>query len=205
MSSNTELDQTLKPKNITCFIHYGESDDLVKIFEVLKDFRSRYGLKFSHHKGYIFFTLLSENLAELAQVRPFKISKFQTKSEYPCSKDICNKLIQQRDSFIKMSWDDNSNKLTFISRTNPRIHLQLIRRIFTDANIEFNRLEHEITVSDGSDALVNQVNQVNQVNKSSDFVLVEKKKPKDKSKYNSNKITTEYSTVKNSRPKIRSA
>ena len=38
-----------KPKNITCFIKYNEQDNLEAIFNTLKDFKSKHGLKWSHH------------------------------------------------------------------------------------------------------------------------------------------------------------
>jgi len=133
-----------KPRFITCFIHYSENDNQEQIFEVLKRFRKEKGLKFSHHRGYIFFTLLSTHLDELSRVRPFKISRFQTKSVYNCSKEVADKLMSQKDSFIRMNWDEEANTLTFLSRTVSRVHGQLIRRIFRDSQEEFIRTEYTI-------------------------------------------------------------
>jgi hypothetical protein len=133
-----------KPRIITCFVHYNKTDDQSKIFDVLKDFRNRHGLKFSHHQGYIFFTLSSEHLDELSKVRPFKVSKFQTKSEFTCTKEVADKLIEQKDSFVRMFWNDETGRLTFVSRTLSRIHGQLVRRIFKDSNQQFDRDQYQI-------------------------------------------------------------
>ncbi len=133
-----------KPRIITCFVHYNNTDDQSKIFDVLKDFRTRHGLKFSHHQGYIFFTLSSEHLDELSKARPFKVSKFQTKSEFVCSKEVADKLIGQKDSFVRMFWNDETGKVTFVSRTLSRVHGQLVRRIFKDSEQQFDRDQYQI-------------------------------------------------------------
>lgn len=133
-----------KPRIITCFVHYNKDDDQTKIFDVLKDFRTRHGLKFSHHQGYIFFTLSSEYLDELSKVRPFKVSKFQTKSEFACTKEVADKLIGQKDSFVRMFWNEEDEKITFVSRTLSRIHGQLVRRIFKDSDQQFDRDSYKI-------------------------------------------------------------
>lgn len=133
-----------KPRIITCFVHYNKTDDQTKIFDVLKDFRTRHGLKFSHHQGYIFFTLSSEHLDELSRVRPFKVSKFQTKSEFTCTKEVADKLMGQKDSFVRMFWNDETGKVTFVSRTLSRVHGQLVRRIFKDSDQQFVREQYQI-------------------------------------------------------------
>ncbi len=133
-----------KPRIITCFVHYNKNDDQSKIFDVLKDFRTRHGLKFSHHQGYIFFTLSSEHLDELSKVRPFKVSKFQTRSEFSCTKEVADKLMGQKDSFVRMFWSDEDGKVTFVSRTLSRIHGQLVRRIFKDSEQQFDRDSYKI-------------------------------------------------------------
>lgn len=142
LEANTE--SANKHKNITCLIHYNENDDQTKIFEVLKKFRIERGLKFSHHKEYIFFTLSSEFLDEFYKERPFKISRFQTKSSYKCDKETSDKLMNQKDSFIRMIYNDENGILSFMSRTTPRIHGLLVRRIFSDSNQEFNKLNYNI-------------------------------------------------------------
>ncbi len=171
-----------KPRIITCFVHYNKTDDQSKIFDVLKDFRTRHGLKFSHHQGYIFFTLSSEHLDELSRVRPFKVSKFQTKSEFTCTKEVADKLMGQKDSFVRMFWSDETGKLTFVSRTLSRVHGQLVRRIFKDSDQQFVREQYQIirTPRDGDDQSENKETKDNKDTtvqaKPEGFVKVERKK-----------------------------
>jgi len=126
------------PRVLTGFIYYNETDDLSKIFEVIKDFRTRHGLKYTHYKGHIFFMLLSDFMGEFSKVRPFRISKFKSSSEYTCSKEVADKLIEQRNSFIKMKWDE-AGYLVFMSRTKTFFHNYLVRKLFKDAEIELNQ------------------------------------------------------------------
>jgi hypothetical protein len=155
--SSENTDQVQLPENrprfITCFIHYSDNDNQEQIFEVLKTFRKEKGLKFSHHRGYIFFTLLSTYLDEFSKVRPFKISRFQTKSEYKCTKEVADKLMSQKDSFIRMNWSDEDSILTFLSRTTSRIHGQLVRRIFNDSQQEFVRTEYRVLKDENVDSI----------------------------------------------------
>jgi hypothetical protein len=193
-----------KSRVITCFIYYNDDDDLPKIFEVIKDFRVRHGLKFSHHSGYIFFTILSDHLNELAKVRPFKISKYQTNSEYTCTKEVADKLMEQKDSFIRMVWNENET-LTFSSRTMHRVHSNLVRRIFKDSNQEFIVDSYQVLRNnskfDNDEHNVQYTHSTystNSTHNNDGFVKVEKKvkkdsntefkqrTPRDKSKYNSN-------------------
>ena len=135
-----------KSKIIIGFIHYGESDNLSKLFETLHEFRKKYGLKYTHQskEKIIFFNISSEYLEEFGKVQPFTISRFQTKSEYLCDKEIAIKLQKQRDSFIRMMWDEESTILTFMSRTSSVIHNNLIKRIFNDSQIEFQKNNYKI-------------------------------------------------------------
>lgn len=213
---NQLTDSATKNKIITCFVHYNKSDDQSKLFDILRDFRTRCSLKFSHHPGYIFFTLSSEYLNEFSQVRPFKISKFISKSQYTCDKNTADLLMKQRDSFVRMIWGDD-NCMTFLSRTPTRIHNQLVRRIFKDSAQEFDRNSYTYTNNTQSEQFIeqkhffqemnqhvqaNQVNQTNQTNQTiqtiqnetEGFVKVEKKQrkprttetPMGKTKYNNN-------------------
>jgi hypothetical protein len=160
--------QETRPRFITCFIHYSDNDNQEEIFEVLKTFRKEKGLKFSHHHGYIFFTLLSTYLDEFSKVRPFKISRFQTKSEYKCSKDDADKLMSQKDSFIRMIWNEEDTILTFLSRTTSRVHGQLVRRIFRDSQQDFVRTQYRVLKDESVDSLSQEAN--NKVNQSNDEV-----------------------------------
>lgn len=131
----------IKPKIMTGFIHYGEQDELTKLFDILNEFRKNNGLKYSHQykANMVFFSLSSEHLDEFSKVRPFKISRFQTRSEYKCDQETCDKLMAQKDSFVRMLWDENTGVLTFLSRTPLRVHTNLLKRIFKDSNVEFQK------------------------------------------------------------------
>ena len=154
-----QMAETNKPKIMTGFIHYNDSDDLVSLFETLNEFRKNYGLKYSHQGNVklVFFNINSEHLGEFAKVRPFKISRFQTKTEYQCDEETANKLMGQKDSFVRMLWDETSSVLTFMSRTTSRVHGNLVRRIFKDSGVSFNKdtyrvLREESTDGDDVDA-----------------------------------------------------
>lgn len=141
--STQELQQIAetKPRTMTGYIHYGESDNLTKLFDILNEFRKNNGLKYSHQPkaSMVFFNVSSEHLTAFFSVRPFKISRFQTKSEYKCEKETSEQLIAQKDSFLRILWDDNTGVLTFLSRTPSRVHGNLVRRIFKDSGVEFQR------------------------------------------------------------------
>lgn len=141
--SNQEQQQMAdtKPRIMTGYIHYGESDDLTKLFDILNEFRKNNGLKYSHQSkaSMVFFNVSSEHLDSFSQVRPFKISRFQTKSEYKCDTVTSTQLMAQKDSFLRMLWDESTGVLTFLSRTPSRVHGNLVRRIFKDSGVEFQR------------------------------------------------------------------
>jgi hypothetical protein len=148
--SNQEQQQEqqtdIKQKNMIGYVHYGENDDLTKLFDVFNEFRKNCGLKYSHQGklGQVFFSISSEHLDAFSKVRPFKISRYQTRSEYKCDKEISDKLMGQRDSFVRMVWDENTCVLTFLSRTPARVHGNLIRRIFTDSGVEFQKDNYNV-------------------------------------------------------------
>lgn len=139
-----QQDQSTKTRNVTGYIHYNKDDDLTKIFDVLKDFRTRLSLKFSHHKDYIFFSLKSEHLNELAQKQPFRISHYRSKSEYKCDKTTADVLTKQSDSFLRMTWNEESGTVQFLSRTTGRIHMYLVMRIFNDSTINFDKTSYTV-------------------------------------------------------------
>jgi len=202
-----------KPRYITCFIHYNNDDDQTQIFEVLKTFRKEKGLKFSHHHGYIFFTLLSSYLDEFSKLRPFKISRFQTKSEFKCSKEVADTLMAQKDSFIRMNWNESTSVLTFLSRTISRVHNQLIKRIFTDSKVEFVRSQYTVLkdesideVSSKSKPSVTATENATE-NATDDFTMVKNFKarknssakssaPRDKTKYNKKSQPTDKPLIR---------
>ena len=135
-----------KPRIMTGYIHYEETDDLTKLFDILNEFRKNNGLKYSHQSKaqMVFFNISSEHLDAFSKVRPFKISRFQTRTEYKCDETTSNQLMKQKDSFLRMMWDENSGTITFQSRTPSKIHGNLVRRIFRDANVEFQRDSYSV-------------------------------------------------------------
>ena len=139
-SDNQVSNVEQKPKIVTGFIHYDKEDDLTKIFNVLQDFRSRRGLKFSHHRGQIFFSVRSEHLDELHTMQQYKISKYSTRTTYECDQIFGNRLVSQRDSFLRMTYQDDA--VLFSSRTPPRIHYQLVQRVFKDTNSFFDNQKY---------------------------------------------------------------
>ena len=135
-----------KPRIMTGYIHYGESDDLTKLFDILNEFRKNNGLKYSHQSKaqMVFFNVSSEHLDAFSKVRPFKISRFQTRTEYKCDEATSNQLMGQKDSFLRMMWDEETGTMTFQSRTPSRVHGNLVRRIFRDSGVEFQRDSYSV-------------------------------------------------------------
>jgi len=215
---NNKLSIETKSKIITGYIHYNESDDLAKIFEILNDFRKNHNLKYSHQSNVnmIFFNINSEYLEELSKVRPFKISKFQSKSEYKCESDVATALMKKKDSFLRMIWNEETKTLEFASRTISKVHSNLIKRVFKDSEQNFNKLNYKVlrdlnqnySNKNQENDLEEQTQNVNQDKKfnikpvknfenKDSFQLVSKKN----NKYDNKKIVKEYQN--DSKPKVR--
>jgi hypothetical protein len=132
-----QTEQTVR--NVTGYIHTNPDDDLSKIFAPLHQFRASHGLKYSHHHDFIFFSVKSSCLSELAKVQPFRISHYRSNSEYSCTKELADKLLTVRDSFVRMSWNETEGLVQFLSRTIGRVHNQLVYRIFKSCGETFVR------------------------------------------------------------------
>jgi hypothetical protein len=143
-------DQT-KSKIVTLFIHYNQDDDLSKIFTVLNEFRTNCGLKFSHHRGQIFVSVRSEHLNELYKRQPFKSSKYSTKTTYSCDEETGTRLTAQKDSFLRMTYDNTAETVTFQSRTPQRVHYQLVTRVFKATETTFDNDKYVFVPSDNQD------------------------------------------------------
>ena len=127
-------------RNVTGYIHFNKDDDLTKIFETLHTFRTSHRLKYYHHRhDFIFFSVKSDCLTELAKVQPFKISHYSSKSTYTCTKEVADKLISVRDSFVRTSWDEETGTVQFLSRTIGRVHNELVQRVFKTVDETFDR------------------------------------------------------------------
>lgn len=140
-TTGTETPETTR--NVTGYIHFNKDDDLTKIFETLHTFRISYKLKYYHHRNdFIFFSVKSDCLSELAKVQPFKISHYSSKSTYSCTKEVAEKLLAVRDSFVRTSWDEEKGTVQFLSRTIGRVHNELVRRVFKTADEDFVRTSY---------------------------------------------------------------
>ena len=75
-----------------------------------------------------------------------------------------------------MRWDEENNTVIFLSRTTFKVHRRLIRRIFTDSEVEFDKdsFSVDIQVSNQNGTPSNQQNTVD--NNEEGFVRAEKKK-----------------------------
>lgn len=193
-----------KPRIMTGYIHYGESDDLTKLFDILNEFRKNNGLKYSHQSKaqMVFFNVSSEHLDAFSKVRPFKISRFQTRTEYKCDEATSTQLMGQKDSFLRMIWDEETGIMTFQSRTPSRVHGNLVRRIFRDSGVEFQRDSYSVlrnfaSGTDGDEEVGEQDDTPE------GFQRVEKKtrKPRTTNTASTSKVVKETET----RPRVRGA
>jgi len=142
MQTTTETGTTPSDtvKNVTGYIHFNKDDDLTIIFETLQQFRTSHKLKYYHHRNdFIFFSVKSDCLGELAKVQKFKISHYNSKSMYDCTKEFADKLLAVRDSFVRLSWSEESGQVQFLSRTIGRVHNELVRRVFKTVDETFDR------------------------------------------------------------------
>lgn len=220
-----------KPKIITGYILYNKKDNLSKLFETFNEFRVKYNLKYSHYESIIYFNVNSEHLNDIYKILPFQISKYHTKSIYNCNKDIADLLLSRKDSFVRMRWDDITESLSFTSRTTPKIHQELVKRIFNEnprqtiiwANYkilknENNEKNTKLSVNESTEININElkenINESQESNKSTELkdnsenitkeLSQDEKKNKDsKQKYEKkSKIIKEYDTDKPKRGRI---
>mgnify|MGYP000252243111 CR=1 FL=1 len=148
---NSQENIQFQEKNMVGYINVeNDTDKLTNLFGILNEFRKNNGLKYTRGEGIVFFSVKSKFLNELSEKTPFKISKFKTRSEYECDPQTANLLLEQKDSFIRMNWDADTNILTFMSRTHAKIHGNLIRRIFKDASLTLDTAYYKIMRDFGS-------------------------------------------------------
>lgn len=168
--------------NVCCFHRYSRNDDLTKVFETINDFRTKYGLKFTHHKFYIYMVIKSDYLKELSQVLPFQISKFKTESHYNCSLEDVQLLTSVKNSFIRTTFDENLGVVVFRSKTNMAVHLSLVQKIFESLKYDFDSNNHtvlNIELYDAKNTNKTLNTKSNKIEVEGDFVT-----PKTKAKYN---------------------
>lgn len=145
MQTSTETKKTVK--HITGYIHFNDGDNLEAIFANLKQFHESHKLKYYHHpKGFIFFSVKSDCLDEFSKVQKFKISHYNSKSTYTCSKEVADKLLTIMDSFVRLSWvdgtDETDGHVLFLSRTLGRVHNDLVRRVFRASGEKFENTNY---------------------------------------------------------------
>ncbi len=136
---NTET----KPKNVTCYIKYDYKNDnneeVNKIFANLQELKSKYHLKFSNHPdcGITMLIFSRDNFNEFKEKLNFSVSKYTSVTKYSCDQETADKLKTQKDSFLRLHYEDGL--LLFTSRTPLNVHKKLVKRIFKDSEVEFNK------------------------------------------------------------------
>ncbi len=134
-------EQQNKPKNIIGYINF-DKENSDELFRKLNEFRKTHGIKYSHQSKRVYFNIKSELLNEFSNVSAFTISRDNNVASYMCDKQTADKLIEQKDSFIRLNWDEINNLLIIKSRTPKLIQKNLLKRIFTDAKVNFNELKY---------------------------------------------------------------
>jgi hypothetical protein len=189
MENTNNIDNTTSENtsvNVCCFHRYNKTDDLTKVFETINDFRTKYGLKFTHHKFYIYMIVKSDYLKELSEVLPFQISKFRTESHYKCSSEDVQLLTSVKNSFIRTSHDESTDTVIFRSKTNMAVHLSLIHKIFESLKLNFDNDSH--TVLNVEQYETKNANRSYKKNSSKIEIEDEPKTPRNKTKYNKKSV-----------------
>jgi hypothetical protein len=135
--------ETKKNANVTCYRKYDykndNPEDVKKIFASINELKSKFHLKFSNHPecGIIMLLFNRDNFAEFKKELDFSVSKYTSVTKYTCDVATAEKLKQQKDSFLRLHYDDGM--LLFTSRTPLNVHKKLVKRIFKDSEVEFNK------------------------------------------------------------------
>ena len=135
--------ETKKNANVTCYRKYDykndNPDDVKKIFTSINELKSKFHLKFSNHPecGIIMLLFNRDNFAEFKKELDFSVSKYTSVTKYTCDNDTAEKLKQQKDSFLRLHYDEGM--LLFTSRTPLNVHKKLVKRIFKDSEVEFDK------------------------------------------------------------------
>jgi len=135
--------ETKKNANVTCYRKYDykndNPEDVKKIFSTINELKSKFHLKFSNHPecGIIMLLFNRENFMEFKKELDFSVSKYTSITKYTCDVSTAEKLKQQKDSFLRLHYDDGM--LLFTSRTPLNVHKKLVKRIFKDSEVEFNK------------------------------------------------------------------
>lgn len=142
---NTQQAERIKGPLI-CFHQYGENDDLEDIFKKINDFKIGKKIKYTHFtvKKVIYFSIPSTDVNDFSKVIRFSKSKSSFKSSYDCGndKEEFDKLNSQKDSFIKIRGIEKDNgtfEVVFRSNLPKSLHIKASKRIFSSANVKFDR------------------------------------------------------------------
>jgi hypothetical protein len=136
MTSQMQETATTTPRKlITGYVRYNKDENVEDVISTLKSFNAKY----SHHIGYIFFSLDQQKLSDLSTQIKFRISRFESKSEYICNDEIANIITAQRDSFLRVHYNPESKVIEFLSRTTSSVHYNLVQRLFKRSNVDFDR------------------------------------------------------------------
>jgi len=148
--------ETKKNANVTCYRKYDykndNPEDVKKIFASINELKSKFHLKFSNHPecGIIMLLFNRDNFAEFKKELDFSVSKYTSVTKYTCDVATAEKLKQQKDSFLRLHYDDGM--LLFTSRTPLNVHKKLVKRIFKDSEIEFNKSNLVFTQNQGDES-----------------------------------------------------
>jgi hypothetical protein len=148
--------ETKKNANVTCYRKYDykndNPEDVKKIFATINELKSKFHLKFSNHPecGIIMLLFNRDNFAEFKKELDFSVSKYTSVTKYTCDVATSEKLKQQKDSFLRLHYDDGM--LLFTSRTPLNVHKKLVKRIFKDSEVEFNKSNLVFTQNQGDES-----------------------------------------------------
>jgi hypothetical protein len=150
MEEQTEIKKNV---NVTCYRKYDyendNTEDVTKIFSTINSLKSKFHLKFSNHPdcGIIMLLFNRDNFAEFKKELDFSVSKYTSVTKYTCDTATAEKLKQQKDSFLRLHYDEGM--LLFTSRTPLNVHKKLVKRIFKDSNVEFDKTNLVFTQNQG--------------------------------------------------------
>jgi hypothetical protein len=165
---------------VTCYRKYDykndNPDDVKKIFSTINDLKAKFHLKFSNHPecGIIMLLFNRDNFAEFKKELDFSVSKYTSVTKYTCDNDTAEKLKQQKDSFLRLHYDEGM--LLFTSRTPLNVHKKLVKRIFKDSEVEFNKFNLVFTQNKNDDSTNNESTNNNE--SSDGFQTVTHRKPR---------------------------
>jgi hypothetical protein len=144
MENTQQTEDTLtKPKNVTCYIKYDykndNTDEVNQIFTNLQELKSKYHLKFSNHPdcGITMLIFSRDNFSEFREKLNFSVSKYTSVTKYSCNQETADKLKLQKDSFLRLHYENGL--LLFTSRTPLNVHKKLVKRVFKDSEVEFDK------------------------------------------------------------------